>query len=592
MSRRRLGALSLGLLAVLLLGALFRFGRIGAGLPGVFLADEELVMKNALSLPARRTLAPLYHDYPTFMIYLLSALEAGLYVAGRALGAYASPADFAARFVADPTPMYLVGRGASALFGVGAIAVAFLLGRRWYGTRAGLLGALLLALGIEAAREAALVTPNASLSFLAALALLPIARVAERGRWRDYLAAGAAIGLSVSAKYNSGLLVLSLVAAHLTRGVEGGAAREAAEPRRWRPLLLTLLAAAGVFVLVTPYWVLDFRGYIAGYRLQASHMRTGHVGFMGKPPVVWAVEGILREERTAGLLAFAGGLVALARRAPGDRILLAFVVPSFLAVASLKNQQLDYLAFLWPPAAVLGGRALDALLGWRALGRSRALATAAGALLVAPSLAGAIAEYGRARATDTRTAAREWIEANVPHGSGIAFDRYHYVAPLLDSGRARNSEIGRRHVGGEFASAVETALAGRPTYRLVPLTVPADQPVLPDSILALAGSRAEAVRARIGEDPFLFREFATRNRTLDELRAEGAEYLLVSSRWTDRFLAGAPPSRDNPLFLSWARERADLSRLLADPRLSLLRTWEPRAGLVGPRVTLYKILPG
>jgi hypothetical protein len=36
------------LLAILLLGAAFRFGRIGAGLPGVFLADEELVTKNAL----------------------------------------------------------------------------------------------------------------------------------------------------------------------------------------------------------------------------------------------------------------------------------------------------------------------------------------------------------------------------------------------------------------------------------------------------------------------------------------------------------------------------------------------------------------
>jgi hypothetical protein len=305
---------------------------------------------------------------------------------------------------------------------------------------------------------------------------------------------------------------------------------------------------------------------------------------------VWAFEAIVRQERTAGLIAIAGVIVALVRRRTGDRLVLAFVLPSFLAIASLPNQQLDYLAALWPPAALLGGRALSALLGAARLDRSRALTFAAVALVLAPSAAGAIAELRAARAPDTRLAARDWIERNVPSGAGVAFDRYHYVAPLLDAGRARRSEVGRKHVGANFADALDRALAGRPTYNLVPMLVLSDTLIFPPEVDSLP--EAAAFRERAARDPFLVEQvFGTRNRTLDELRAAGADYVLVSSRWTDRFLVEEPPPRDNPLYLYWRRERADLLRVIEHPRVTELHRWEPSGGLVGPRVTLYRITP-
>jgi hypothetical protein len=583
--RPRLRPHHAALLAILVAAAVVRFGRIDAGLPGVFLADEELVTKNALSLAARKTLRPLYFDYPTLHLYLLSGVYAGLFVAGRATGAYASPADFAARFFVDPSAVYLAGRAASAAFSVGAVLVAYLLGKRLYGTRAGLLGALLLAFAIEPAREAALTTPNATLSFLAILAFLPILAVAARGERRDYLLAGAAIGLSVAAKYNSGLLVLPLALAHFT-------ARDATGARRpLRPLLLAGCTAAAAFLLFTPYWVLDFPAFLERYRHQAAHMRTGHVGHMGKPTILWAIAEIVREERTAGILAFAGVVLALARRARGDLLLLAFAVPSFLGVASLANQQLDYLAFVWPPAAVLAGRALDALLAAGPLARSRALAAVVGALAVAPSAAGALAEFRAARAPDTRTVARAWIEANLPSETGVAFDRYHSVAPLLDANRARRSEVGRRHVGDDVLAALDRALAGRPTYRLVPILVATDAPLFPPEVDSLPDPAA--YRARASRNPYLAKEvLCVRNRSVDELRAEGAEYVILSSIWTDRFLREPPPPETNLLYISWLRDRRALERLLGDPRLVEVRRWEPGGGHVGPRLTLYEIEDG
>lgn len=579
--RRKLTAASAALLAVLLAGAALRFGRIDSGLPAVFLPDEELVTKNALSLGARKSLRPLYTDYPTFEIYLLAGLYGGLFVAGRVAGVYASPTDFGVRFFVDPTPVYLLGRASSALFGVGAMLVVFLLGRRLYGTRAGLLGALLLGLAVEAAREAGFATPNAPLSFLSILAFLPICAVAERGRVRDAALAGAAIGLSVSAKYNSGLLVLALAVALFAPG--------RARPRAGLAHAAAAAAAAlAVFLAITPYWLLGFRDYLDGYRLQASHMRTGHLGAMGETPIVWALRAIARQERTGGLLAIAGTLFALARRTPGDRLLAAFVVPSFLIVSGLKNQQLDYLAFLWPPAALLGGRLLDSILRAGPLARRGALAALAGGALVAPSAAAALAELRAARAPDTRNAARAWIEANVPPGSAIAFDRYHYAAPLLDAGRAQRSEVGRRYVGADFGAALETALGSRPTYRLVPITLVADTLVFPPEVDSLP--YPALFRERAARDRFLsVQVFGTRDRSVDELIAEDAEYLLLSSKWLDRFLAQPPPPRDNPLYAYWARERRHFESMLRDPRVREVRRWEPGAGLVGPRVVLYRI---
>lgn len=580
------------LLAILLAAAIFRFGRIDGGLPAVFLSDEELVTKNALSLAARRTLEPLYFDYPTLEIYFLGALYAALFVAGRVAGLYASPLDFGVKFFVDPTAVFLVGRAASAAMGVGAVFATFLVGRRFYGTRAGLFAALLLAIGLESAREAGLATPNAPLALLAIVALLPIHSVLARGRMRDSVAAGLAIGLAVSAKYNSALLVLPLAIAHAWSW-RGAHARSAATR-----FAAALLVAAATFVAINPYWILAFDKYWDGYLYQALHMRTGHIGFMGKPPVIWALVELVRQERTAGLLALAGGAVALAARRPGDWLLLAFIVPSFLAIASLKNQQLDYLASLWPPAAVLGGRALAALAGavrgaraadawWRA---PRALAAAGVvALAAAPSLAGAIAELRAARAPDTRNAARAWIESNVPAGAGVAFDHFYYDARLLDAGRARRSKLGREHVGDAFAEALEAALAGRPTYRLVPIIVPSDTLVLP--VDEIPPAQREEVRAGIAANHFLRTDFSTRSRTLDELIADGAQYVMLSSKWIDRYVAAAPPPRESPLYWYWLRERDAFDAIRNDPRLHEVRRWEKSAtsGLVGPRIVLYRI---
>jgi hypothetical protein len=599
------------LAAIILLGAFLRFGRIDATLPTIDLPDEELVIKNALSLPARKTLEPLYFDYPTFHIYLLAIAEGALFAFGRVAGLYRSAADFGVKFFVDPTPVYLVARSLTALMSTATIVVAFLLGRRLFGTLAGLFGALLLALGIETAREAAIATPNPALTFLAALAFLPIVRVARRGELRDYLLAGAAIGLGVSAKYNCGLLVLPLAIAHFwperenarapvgldARAPEPFEARERvgrrdpsnATPRRpITHLALALAIAAVTFFAITPYWILSFDKFLAQYQLQASHMRTGHIGYMGRPPFVWALEDILRQERTAGALALAGIVLAATRRRLGDRLLLAFVVPSFLAIASLKNQQLDYLAFLWPAAAVLGGRALASLVRIGPLARSRVFAALIAALVLAPSAAGAIADFLRARRPDTREIARAWIESNIPADTGVAFDDYHRNAQLLDASRAKKSQLGREHMGDEFLESVESAIASRPSYRLTRVIELADAPNLPPQVDSLPDPAA--FRARVANDEYLSRQvFATRSLPLDELVARGAEYLLLTSRWVDRFLVISPPPRENPLYLYWIRERAYIEGLLADPRLSEVRRWEPGPSLGGPRIVLYRI---
>ena len=91
--------------------------------------DEGVLLHRALSV-ASGDLNPHFFNYPTLHIYL-NALACGLYyLLLLGIGSVDGSSQFAARFVYDPSELYLVGRSLSALFGTATIPACALLAYR------------------------------------------------------------------------------------------------------------------------------------------------------------------------------------------------------------------------------------------------------------------------------------------------------------------------------------------------------------------------------------------------------------------------------------------------------------------------------
>jgi dolichyl-phosphate-mannose--protein O-mannosyl transferase len=82
--------------------------------------------------------------YPPFYMYILLVEYAAIYAVGTLFGHFAGTTDFARTMIANPTPLYLMGRATSVLLGSATVLVLYAIGRRLFDRRVGLLAAAFL----------------------------------------------------------------------------------------------------------------------------------------------------------------------------------------------------------------------------------------------------------------------------------------------------------------------------------------------------------------------------------------------------------------------------------------------------------------
>lgn len=311
-----------------------------------------------------------------------------------------------------------VGRGLSALWGVAAVWLLFLLGRRLFGDKEGLLAAGLLAICVLPVQNAHFATNDIPLSCLVLLALVLAARALDGGRLRDMAAAGLVTGLALATKVSAlpVLLPLGLVAV-LRWWPE----------RDWRRLLGWGMAAGAAaalgFALGQPYALLDSRAFLHDVVEQSQMVR--HAGllpytnqYVGVPKgiydlrelVVWGMGPAL------GLTALVGLALAVVRtvreRRATEGLLLAWAVPFAAITMSFDVKFPRYLLPLYPLLVLWAAVVLQRWAGGR-LGRwvRGAVVTATACYLLA-----FLSIYLHPHTVRT---ASEWFYAHVPPGSRV-----------------------------------------------------------------------------------------------------------------------------------------------------------------------------
>lgn len=457
----------IGLAAVLALATWLRLTGLTFGLPAVYNPDEVAIMSRALAF-ATGDLNPHNFLYPSFFFYVLFGWVGASFVIGWLLGVYPSLAAFQTQFFVDPTPVYLAGRTLGVVCGVVTVALVFVLGRRLFGTRAGLAAGLFLAVAPTHVRDSHYVKHDVPVTlaivaaYLGIVSLLRPGAEGDAGRregsdTRRALVAGALCGVAFSTHYYSVFLALPLAIAvwHARRAAGWGDV-----VRTWA---LAATAAAVVFFALSPFLLVEpltaWNDIVANRQIVVDRAVEGSGGLFASLP---AYGRMLWTEALGWPLVIASlaGIVLLARNRLLVAILVAAFPVAFLAFITNTVAASRYLNPVLPFMALMAGFAVGAM--WR-MG-----SVAAGVLAILLAWPGLKLSHDMGRffqQTDTRTIARQAFEARAPAGSTVLVQPY--SVPFTQSKESLDEAL-RTHLGD--ASRASTKFAFR--RRLDPYPAP------------------------------------------------------------------------------------------------------------------------
>jgi dolichol-phosphate mannosyltransferase len=320
---------------ILALAAFLRFWQLTAV---GFNSDEAVYTGSAASLAGNSTLQPMFPVFRAHPLLFQTLLSLVLRV---------HDTDWTARAFA-------------ATIGVAAVALTLMLGRRLYGTGAGLLAGLLLAIMPYHAIVSRQVLLDGLMALCATAALYCVARYVENGRLSWLLGTASMMGAAILSKETSVVLVGGLyVFFALTP-----AARIRARHLVWASLLMVAEVAV---------WPITLR--------LAGHAHTGQSYllwqlFRRANHETWFYFTVLPGWIGLALLAAAvAGLIWLRKEATWrERLLLSWVAVPLLFFTVWPVKGFEYLLPIAPPLAVLAGRTLaHPLPAWRESFQARLL---------------------------------------------------------------------------------------------------------------------------------------------------------------------------------------------------------------------------
>lgn len=537
-----------------------RLWHIRHGLPDFL--EEAIPFKEALEMWGWETgstdLNPHFFNYPSLSIYLHFLIQKAHYALGHLSGQFASPADYWLRYQLDPSSHVIAAR----LLGIGCdtatVLAAWRIGER-IRPRAGIIAALLLALAPVMILTARSIYSDTMMAAASMWALERLLAYHQHGGLRRLGAAVILIGLAVGAKYTAGFLVIPLAwvlwQRHGSRGL------------KWFPAAGA--ACVLVFILTSPYILLDFEKFWIDFNFERVHMSEGHLGTLDRTGALFHLQAAGKNLGWPGLILLLIGFLLTLRRvrersAVTEVALWLFLIPNAVSISFFRMEAARYLLVVLPPAAALVSVTAVRLTQACAT-RWRATALAAVmVIVVAPVLREGLQAAARG-GDSTQLQARRWCEAHLTRDHILVQEPY--GATLRDFFSI--NRIRQHRVFKDANPEARERLEAWPWFRAV--TMPS----------LMSGHYTMTLRSRSGRELSLrvFDNVTDANQIFYEPALyHGVDYVLVSSLMRQRY--EADPIR-YPAQVRFYRMLDQYAEVAAD--------FIPHGSVAGPHITIYRL---
>jgi 4-amino-4-deoxy-L-arabinose transferase-like glycosyltransferase len=427
------------LIIILFAAFIVRFAGIFHDLPYSYYPDEEHFVNRAVSFGSG-DLNPHWFHKPAFLMYLLF-FEYGLYfVIGKVLGVFHSVGDFAISFFQSKGPFLFIGRLTVTLFGVATVLVTYLIGRDYWNKRTGLFASIFMAFIMGHVTSGQVVKADVPSAFFTVLSFFFIIKVYDTGQLKYYVLSGISAGLGMAMKYYAAPLVLTIFLAHVFHLKKENI-----------PVLRNIinvsvvcfaLGLMGAFFAASPYNFLDTLGrentFIEPLKdlLDIGGKETSEaLRFVGVDVerfvliksigYYFSVLTSVKAMGIIGSIALVGMAFAIFRISLKNIIILSFPL-LFIVIANRTSpfySEPRHMNVIYPFMTLFAAYFIGTVLERfkHNANMKRVVVAVMIIILVAPIYR--IVQYDYLmNQPDTRTLAKEWIEANIPSRTKILID--------------------------------------------------------------------------------------------------------------------------------------------------------------------------
>jgi len=310
---------------------------------------------------------------------------------------------------------YITGRMVSVVFAVLTVFFVFLITKKLYGKKKGLISALSLGITPFFVINSHYIATDITEIFFIVLAFFISLKILESNANKWYILGGVFAGLAGSAKY-TGILVITLIPlSHFLK-----------EGFKWKGLfckkvILSYFFALFSFTITSFYCFISYKEAIACikgvkgggdiFSGMLYYLRALYNG-MGWPLLFFSLLGLF---------------VGFYKREKQDVVMIFWIIFSFLFF-SICSKRLDrYILVITPFLSIFVGRALD-------VGFNKYLKNMVLCLVLLSTFLFTLSYIRIFKEENIRTKAGKWILANIPKGAkiGLGGDHYQFETPPIN----------------------------------------------------------------------------------------------------------------------------------------------------------------
>ena len=392
--------------------------------------DEPTILFRARDMVLLHDFNPHFFNYPTLYIYIQAVAQYFYFIVYDVFVVNC-------HFVDIPiSHLYVAGRVVTVLFSVGTIYLVYRMAIRLFDKYSTLFAIFFLSFSILHIQNAFLVKVDTAMAFWVLLSFLVSVKIFYgNAELKWYLLNAIIIGLAIGTKYTAVFALIPFILAHLNASLKH---RESVFNNN---IAIAILLIPIIFIITTPYAILDVNTFISHIKYESAHYRYGHLGSDSEYlSYGYYLVSLYQGLGLLGSVILLIGLVALYRH---DRnlfiLLISFPLTYFLFLGGYKTRVDRHMTVVIPYLALFAGFGCAKMLEFvitqykrkKLHGYVAGIIVGLFALLTIGWQLMTIGNYmWNINLTDTRVLAFYWIDENLNKQSKILEE---HATPPLDT---------------------------------------------------------------------------------------------------------------------------------------------------------------